>query len=115
MQSEQHRARERALRCGHRAEQSKCQPPRPAHEWNVVAEDSDQAVRERDARDAVGAADARISVEQRTIADCVARRIEDDLRKLPGVAKPYVETLAGDGMKRLRRVAEHDAAHARGL
>jgi hypothetical protein len=112
VQSEEHRTRKCALRRGHRAKQSKRQPARPADERRVVPENADETVRERDAGDAIGAPGVQIAIDHRAIAHRVARRIEDDLRKFPGIAKPEVESLSRDRMKRLRGVAENDAAGA---
>src|SRR5262249_2662515 len=61
MQSEEHRSRERALRRGNGIEQSERQPARPANERKIVAEDSNQTVRESDAGHAIDAACARVA------------------------------------------------------
>ena len=60
-EAEQHRPREGALRRWQRVEKSERQPARPAHERNIVAEQIDEAVGERDARPAIGPAAARFA------------------------------------------------------
>src|SRR5512143_419871 len=109
---EQHRARERSLRRRQGVEQSERQPAGPAQEREVVAEEVDETVRERDAGPAVGPPAARVALEHRPIADRLARRVDDRPRELERVAQPHVETLARDRMQRLRGVAEDDGARA---
>jgi hypothetical protein len=107
--------RECALRWRNGIEQSKRQPSRPANERQVVAEEANESVRERDARHSIRAPAARIAPEHRLAADLIALRIEHDLRELPRVAQPDIESLAGDRMQRLRGIAERNASRARRL
>ena len=74
VQAESHRARERALHCRQRIEHSECQPSRPTQQWRVASEYTEQAVRERNARRAVGTTSARISGEAIVCSDRVAWR-----------------------------------------
>src|SRR5260221_1861190 len=53
-----------------------------------------------------------MGVQHRAIAQTFARRVENYLRELPRVAQTDVEPLPGNGMQRLRRVAESDTARA---
>ena len=89
--AEQHRARERALRWRQRIEKSERQPARPAHVRQVVAENADEPMRERDAgpTDRFGAA-AR-SARASPIADRFAWHVGHRPRELVGVAQPDVE------------------------
>ena len=103
---ESHRARERALHRRQRIEHSECQPSRPTQQWRVASEYTEQAVRERDARRAVGTTPARISGEAIARSDRVAWRCKQLLRQLVGVAHSQIESLTGDGVQRLRCVAE---------
>src|SRR6185436_17527931 len=90
--AEQHRARERALRRRNGVEQSERQPARPANERKIVAEQPDEAMRERDAGHPIGAPAARIAAQHCIVADLFAGRVEDDLSELPRVAQPDVES-----------------------
>src|SRR5204863_8053775 len=81
-------------------------------ECGIVAEELDKSVRECDARPSVRAPAARVAQQHRSIAERIPRRIDDRLRELEGVAQSYIEALTGDGMQRLRGVAENYGARA---
>src|SRR5579864_2333611 len=108
--AERHRARKRALRHWQSIEHSERQPSRPAQQRRVAAKRGEQAVRKRDPCSAVAATTTRVGGELGARADFAARRCKQLLRQLVCVAHSQIETLPGNRMQRLRRVAkQHDA------
>src|SRR5262249_18046018 len=110
LQAEQHRARERTLRRRKGVEKSERQPAHPIERCDVVAEQIDESIGERYAGEAIATTARCITIERPRIADAFVRRIVQMLRQLVRIAKTEVETLAGDRMQCLCRVAEQHHA-----
>src|SRR5690606_11628077 len=108
--------REQRLPARHQIEQRETESAADAERRGRIAEEPDQAMRERADAALVVAPPIAIARERIGAAVVAGARVGDDLGERRDVAQREVEALPRDGMQTKRRVAdEHDARPRRGL
>src|SRR5690606_23449334 len=108
--------REQRLRARHQIEQREAEPAADAERRGGIAEEADQAVRERRDAALIVAPPVAIARERVGTAEVAGARVCDDLGERGDVAQREIEALSRDGMQTKRRIAdEHDARPRRGL